>query len=203
MKRRLAPLATLFFILLVFVHQSYAVTVTQATPTVYKLTMQKFEVSSDKGTTWTTLQQKNQEIDIASVNAGQVAAGYVSDAAMAVGVYNRIRVTISATFTMQGFAYYTSQNTTYFTTASGISSIAGNVSNTSLMTNYGQLSITIPGQTQLSSTFDLSSTPIVIAQGKTQKVTVSFDVTSTLTLDDTSGLVNFYPSEPTVTQTIS
>lgn len=44
------------------------------TPTVYKVTVWKVEFSADGGTTFITLREADQEIDIASVNAGALAA---------------------------------------------------------------------------------------------------------------------------------
>ncbi len=203
MKNSLSLFVVFLALSFLFVVRSDAATVATATPAVYKVTVQKFEASTDGGTTWITIKQQNQEMDIASVTAGQVAAGYVSDIGIPVGTYNRIRVTVSATFKMQGFAYYSSDNRTYFTTASGDSSVAGNVSDTSQFTSYGELSITLPGQTQIQSEFNLSGSTMIVAKGITRKCTVSFDVANTLVLDDTSGVVDFYPAQPTVTQTIS
>lgn len=180
-----------------------AATVATATPAVYKVTLKKLELSTNGGSAWITIKEADQEMDIASVSGGQVAAGYVSNAAIPVGTYNRIRVTISATFKMHGFAYYNTENRTYFTTASGDSSVVGNVSNTAQFTGYAEQSITIPGQTQLQSEFDMSASPLIIKMGTTQKATINFDVTNTLLLDDTSGTVDFYPSQPVVTQTLS
>lgn len=192
-------LAQLFFI----TPTTFAATVVTATPAVYKVTLKKLEVSTNGGTTWITLKEADQEMDIASVTAGQVAAGYVSNAALPVGTYNRMRVTISATFKMQGFAYYNTNDRTYFTTAGGDSNVTGNVSDTSQFSGYAEQGITVPGQTQLQSEFDLSSTPMTITMGGTQKAKVSFDVTNTLLLDDTSGTIDFYPAQPVVTQSLS
>ena len=182
---------------------SLAATVATATPAVYKVTLKKLELSTNGGSTWITIKEADQEMDIASVNAGQVAAGYISNVSIPVGTYNRMRVTISATFKMQGFAYYNTNNKTYFTTASGDSNVDGNVSSIASFTGYAEQSITIPGQTQLQSEFNLSGSPMTIKMGAIQKATVSFDVTNTLVLDDTSGTVDFYPSQPVVTQTLS
>lgn len=203
MKNFLFLLAVFLTLSFLSAARSDAATVATATPVVYKVTVQKFEASTDGGTTWITIKQQNQEMDIASVTAGQVAAGYVSGIGIPIGTYNRIRVTVSATFKMQGFAYYASDNRTYFTTAGGDSSVAGNVSDTAQFTSYGELSITIPGQTQIQSEFNLSGSTMTIAKGINRKVTVNFDVANTLVLDDTSGTVDFYPAQPTVTQTIS
>ena len=73
-----------------------------ATPTVYKMTMKKVEASSNGGTSYITIGEGDQTINVASVSAGAKAADYIKAVSLPDGFYNRMRVTISNVFTLQG-----------------------------------------------------------------------------------------------------
>lgn len=145
------------------------------TPTIYKVTVKKVEFSSDGGTTFITLREADQEMDIASVNAGAAAANYASGLSLTPASYNRVRVTISCTIKLRGSVAFA--GTTYYTTsAGGTSTSAGNLA---------EGSFTIPASAgcsggTLTSTETLSFTVI---QDQPKTVNVDFNVTGAIRLD--------------------
>jgi hypothetical protein len=160
------------------------------TPTIYKVTVKKVEFSSDGGTTFVTLKEADQEMDIASVNAGALAANYASGATLPAATYNRIRVTISCTIKLRGNVSF--GGITYYTTSTGgTSAVAGNLA---------EGSYTVPAGAgcaggQLTST-DTVSFAVIEGQGKTMNV--SFDVTGSIRLDGAPGGATLSPNTVTV-----
>lgn len=74
----------------------------------YKMTVQQIQLMKSDGT-WVTIGQPNQEIDIASVNAGATAASLVSDDPVPPGQYVNFKLLISENMTFSGSdgAHYT------------------------------------------------------------------------------------------------
>lgn len=179
----------------------FAQKVTTGTPSIYKVTMIKFEMSQNNGTTWFTVADSQVQVDIASVNAGERVGSWVSGAAVPLGTYNRMRHTVSATFVMRGFVYYNTTNRTYFTTPNGSSSVAGNVTDTTLMANFGEQSIVLPADTPGVSGGQIvaeETDNLTIAAGTSFTERITFDVSNTLALYQEGANYNFYPEPPVV-----
>jgi len=69
---------------------------------IYQVTVTKVEFSQD-GSTYFTVFEGSQTIDIASVNAGAVAASLVSGASVPPGTYTRVRATHDPTMQLSGY----------------------------------------------------------------------------------------------------
>ena len=95
---------------------------------VYKVTITTIEISDDGGSTFTTIFSGSQEIDVAAVDAGAIAAGLVSGVDLADGTYNAIRATVADTIQVKG--YVNISGTTHYTDggtdAAAFSQAAGN-----------------------------------------------------------------------------
>ena len=160
----------------------------------YTVTITKVEASQDGGTTYTTLFSGSQDINIAAVDAGAVAAGLVSGAALDVGTYNTIRVTIGATLRVKGYAnnggstVYTSGGTdaSAFSTNAGVTDTPGS--------GYTVSTYTVPTANRTSVTNGLS---IVVQSGNSPTATVKFDTSGVLSAS--GGILT--PGAPTVTIT--
>ena len=160
----------------------------------YTVTITKVEVFKDGGTTYTTIFSGSQAINIASVNAGAVAAGLASGAALDVGTYDTVRVTIGATLLAKGYVN-NAGNTVYTnggTDGSG-SSTNGGVSDTP-GSGYAISTYTIPAANRTNTTGGLS---IVVQVGKSPTCTVKFDTSGVLSVVG-GGVV---PGAPVVTIT--
>lgn len=74
------------------------------TPDVYKVTINKFEISSNNGTTYTEIGSGGLIFNIAAANAGATVGTYFSSGSplSPSTTYNRMRVTISCTFQLRG-----------------------------------------------------------------------------------------------------
>ena len=162
----------------------------------YTVTVTKVETSQDGGTTFTTIFSGSQDINIASVSAGAVAAGLASGATLDVGTYNTIRVTIGSTLKAKGFV--NNAGNTVFTnggTDGSASSTNGGVTDTPGST-YAISTYTIPAANRTSTTSGLS---MVVQVGKSPAVTVKFDTSGVLSVIG-GGVV---PGAPAVTITAS
>jgi hypothetical protein len=159
---------------------------------IYTVTITLLEVSKDGGSTYTTVFSGAQAINIAAVDAGAVAAGLASGAALTPGTYDRVRVTLSDTLLFKGFV--NSGNATIFT--NGGANAAAFTTNTNAADS--------PGATYAVSTFTIPP------ENRTNVMTVSMSVqagtTSTCTVKfDTSGVLTSTPNllPPVVSATIS
>ncbi len=139
----------------------------------YTVTITKVEVSKDGGTTYTTIFSGSQDINIASVNAGAVAAGLANGVTVESGTYDRVRVTIGATLQVKGYVnngattIYT-DGTTFSTNVGGANTPGG---------NYAVSTFTIP----VASRVSVNTTSIDIQPGKSPTVDVTFDTSSVIT----------------------
>ncbi len=168
------------------------------TPNVYKVTMKKLEISQD-GSTWVTVADTENQVDIASVNAGSAVGSWIAHTDIPVGTYITMRPTVSATFVMRGFVYYSTTDKTYFTTPSGISSVNGNVTDTSLMSGYGEQSITVPASGCPSGEcVSTESQTFTVSKNVQVKKRIRFDVSGKLALYTEFGSYAFFPEPPTV-----
>jgi hypothetical protein len=91
-------------------------------PAVYKVTMNKLEMSTTGGATnVVTVVNTAQLFDIASTDAGAVVGSWFAGTSLPFGSYNWMRRTISGTFTLKGFVtlggndYYTSSGDAFGT----------------------------------------------------------------------------------------
>jgi len=162
----------------------------------YTVTITKVETSQDGGTTYQTIFSGSQDINIASVSAGAVAAGLASGAALDVGTYNTVRVTIGDTLRAKG--YVNNAGNTVFTnggTDGSASSTNGGVLNTP-GSAYAISTYTIPAANRTNTTSGLS---MVVQVGKSPAVTVKFDTSGVLSVIG-GGVV---PGAPLVTITSS
>jgi len=82
-------------------------------PDVYQMTINKFEMSSDNGSTYTEIGSGGLTFNIASVNAGAQVGTYFSSSASPLSpstTYNRMRVTVSCTFSIRGCVSFGGQD---------------------------------------------------------------------------------------------
>lgn len=160
----------------------------------YTVTVTKVEASKDGGTTYTTIFEGSQAINIASVNAGAVAAGLASGVTLDVGTYNVVRVTIGDTLVAKG--YVNDGGHTYYTDNSADGSGRNdNVLNTP-GGDYTTSSYTIPQANRTNTTTGLS---IQVQAGVSPTVRVSFDTSGVLSV--TGGAI--VPGAPAVSITSS
>ncbi len=80
-------------------------------PDVYQVTINKFEMSSNNGSTYTEIGSGGLTFNIASVSAGaQVGTYFSSGSTLSPSTtYNRMRVTVGCTFAIQGCVTYLGQ----------------------------------------------------------------------------------------------
>lgn len=100
MKRRIflqvAALSVLFLALL-FPCPSYA-----GDATVYKITIKEIKLLKSDGVTWVTIASPNQEVDVASVNAGATAGSFLAGIKIPEGDYINFEVVVSETMKYAG-----------------------------------------------------------------------------------------------------
>ncbi|MDP8230024.1 MAG: hypothetical protein P9L93_02855 [Candidatus Gorgyraea atricola] len=174
------------------------------TPLVYKVTLERFRISTDTGATWTTVREADIEFDIASSSAG-AAVGNFFAGSFQPGTYDTIEHTSSSTFNMQGYIIDAVGTDDYYTSTTGAN---GTASTTSFDVNsppsdYGEASIIIYSYNAGDSLPAVEETvSIAIIKGATQKINIDFDVTNTLALYDVGGgSYQLMPAPPTVTIT--
>ena len=153
----------------------------------YTVTITKDEVSKDSGTTYATIFSGSQDINIASVNAGAVAAGLANGVTIDSGTYDRVRVTIGASLLVKG--YVNNGATTIYTDGSTFSTNTGAADTPG--GTYAISTFTIPADSRVN----VNTTSIDIQPGKSPTVGVTFDTSGVIT--QTGG----FPSigAPTVT----
>ncbi len=161
----------------------------------YTVTVTQIEMSSDGGSTYTTVFSGSQAINIASVSAGATAAGLVKAADLATGTYTRLRVTIGANLLLKGYVNNGSQ--TIFTN--------GGTGSDGFSTNTNAADT--PGGTYATSTFTVPADNRINTM--TVSIPVSRDVSATAVVKfDVSGVITQaggIPSvgAPVVTVTVS
>ena len=158
---------------------------------IYTVTVTKVEVSSDGGGTFTTIFDGSKAINIAAADAGAVAAGLASGAAVAPGTYNRVRTTIGATLLLKG---YVNNGATTIYTNGGTDTGAFTTNNSAADApggTYTTSTFTIPNRT---STMTVS---IVVPSSGNATVRISFDTSGVIT--QSSGIPSV--GAPTITVT--
>lgn len=203
---------SLFIVFISFVVIFYPLFFVQAatttgTPDVYTQTINKVEVYNSTTGSWFTLGEGDMSFDMASADAGARVGAYVSGATLSIGYYNQIRVTISRTMQIQGNigAAYTSTSTT--TVGTGGQAVQVGTAPAQLGTVIAPTDSLPSGMTVSGDYFvfteSLGAAAFDITYGSApKKMTVTFDVTDTLVLEDTPNPDIFYCGPPTVTQTI-
>lgn len=163
----------------------------------YTVTVTKIEMSRDGGTTFATVFSGSTAINIASVNAGAIAAGLVSGVALAPGTYTVVRTTIGSTLQIKGYlnisgsTWYTNggSDANGFTVNSGVVSTPG--------ASYAISTFTIPASNLTSSQTGLSM--VVTSGGAAPTARVAFDTSGVIT--NSGGTPTIGP--PSVTMTSS
>lgn len=178
----------------------------------YTVTIKKMEISQD-GTTWVTLGESEQSFNIASKSAGASIGSYISNFSIPVGTYNYLKVTLSRTITIKGRSGNQGGNYYYTTTSAGQANgfyKAGSVAASSWPPNdYEDVSFQVPDNAQggagetlaisgddMIVTKDLSSTPIVIAEGQTKSMIISFNTKEMIGFEAVGSDYIFYPMAP-------
>jgi len=187
------------FIIIEFTN-SKAWAIVRGTPTVYRVTVRKIEISKDGGVTWVTLGSGDMTFNIASVNAGAVVGNYISNTNVEAGTYNKMRATVSRTFTVRGNILQdagANAGNRLYTNPNGATLVAA---------NEGEQSVTCP-TTDLPSGISLSPSGdfyctqdinLTFSASSPNTVTINFNVANVLELypDD-----SFFPQPPGVTET--
>ncbi len=144
----------------------------------YTVTVTKIEMSQDGGSTYFTVFEGSQTINIAAANAGAVAAGLVSGTGVPPGTYNQIRTTLGDTLSIKG--YVNNGATTFYTNNDadgfGLNLAAANTPGG----DYTTSNIAIPPANR-SSTLSVSLSVAGGASAKTVKIT--FDTSGTLVVN--------------------
>lgn len=164
--------------------------VATGSPTVFKITMKKFEVSSDGGASYTTVKAGDVEIDLAAADAGSLVGRFAREANIAAGDYNKGRVTVSCTMKLKGSL--THEGTTYYTTAAGGTSTDA--------ADLAEGTITAPDQPPCSGGIiqEEEDMSLSLVAGVETTVTVSVDVTGALALYQFGPFLQLGPAAPTV-----
>ena len=162
----------------------------------YTVTITKVEVSKDSGTTYTTIFEGSQAINIAAANAGAVAAGLANGVTLEAGVYDRVRVTLAATMQVKGFVN-SGANTLYTDgdTEDGMgASTSSNPGTSSPGASYAASTYTIPEPSRTN----IKTASITVEASKPTIVDIAFDTSGTLSETNPNAIS---PSAPTVTIT--
>ena len=91
------------FISLFWVFPVFAVDDT-GTPTSFKITVLKLEMSTDGGTTWIVVfdDSTGTELDLAAVSANTTVGNFVNNTIIPNGTYNAVRITMNQIFKITG-----------------------------------------------------------------------------------------------------
>ncbi len=169
------------------------------TPSVYKVTVKKFRISSDGGTTWATIKDESVEFDIASADVG-AAVGSFFAGTFQPGTYNMIEHTPGATFKIKGYIIDGVSTTDYYTSTTAAN---GTASTTSFdpdnpPSDYGEATITAYGYSEGDSLpAETQAVDIVIKKGANQKINIDFEVSNTLALYNTGpSTYQLMPAQP-------
>ena len=138
----------------------------------YTVTITKLEVSKDSGATFITVFSGSQAINIAAADAGAVAAGLVSGAAMETGTYDRVRVTLASDLLVKGFRN-TGGGTTDYTNGTSFNTVAGNDPGG----DYAVSTLTVPEENRVQTFTGYS---IVVQPGGSSQVTITFNTTGVI-----------------------
>ncbi len=143
----------------------------------YTVTVTKVETTKD-GTSFTTLFEGSQDINIAAANAGAVAASLASGVSLAPGTYTQVRVTIGGTLRLKG--YVNNGATTIFTNG-GADTAAFSTNSSAADTPGGTYAISSFAIPAANRTNTQSVTIIVPAGGSPPTARISFDTSGVIT----------------------
>lgn len=208
---KVIPKSSILFLITLFLTCEIAMAVTATVnPSPYTIIMKKVRLRNSVTLGWVTAGEGDLSVDIASVNAGELAAGYVSGNEIPEGTYDQIEVTldrdmaVKASYTDSGNIFAGGAGTIYYTTSTA--GINGSIQASSIAANYAEGSCKVPSTLAevdvaadtYTKTYNLPST-ITVAKGSTQRVRVKFDVTGATTFEQTgAGTAVAYPTEPSV-----
>lgn len=189
LRKQLINLSVLV-LLFSFVGKSFANNGDTGAATVYKVTIEKFEMYN--GTSWVTVSSGDSTtIDIASVNAGSVAGTFFAGLTVPDGSYTQVRVTIANSFTVSGSVG--SDGTPIYTTAT----LAGGACVSSATAgDQAQCTVTVPGGLPAPTPDVLPSTLTIAGGVPSHKIRVNFNVSNAV--QETAGAA-IIPASPTVT----
>lgn len=143
----------------------------------YTVTITRIEISQDGGATYFPIFSGSQAVNIASANAGAVAAGLVSGEGVPHGTYNTLRVTLAETLQMKGFVnnggttFYTNNDADGFGLNAGAADTPG--------ADYATSSFTIPANNRVQL---FSVTFTCQGGGVASRVRVSFNAGGVLSI---------------------
>lgn len=189
-KRMRIRYLTLILVSLAFIFMFTSAVFAHGPATVYKVTLTKFELSSDGGANYITVFEGTSAVlDIASAADTSTSVGnFMSGLSVPDGTYNHYRVTPSATFTISG------HDGTSYTTAH--TEGAGGSTPTTDSTLEAECTVTIPGG--VAAEHDALPTPITVKDGVSDhRVRVKFDTSLAIEENGTDHLL--YPAQPVVT----
>jgi len=81
----------------------------------FTVDMTKIEISSDSGTTYTTIFEGNTSVNIASADAGAAISSLIQDVTLKNGLYDCVRATVGDTLLMRGYVNDPDAVTTLYT----------------------------------------------------------------------------------------
>jgi hypothetical protein len=166
----------------------------------YTVTVTKVEMSKDGGTTYTTVFQGSQAINIASANAGAVAASLVSGVTLEPGVYNTVRTTLDGTMQFRGYVNNDNGTDTLYTDGGTETGSGESTSNNAGALNtpgsgYAASTYTIPVANRVGTDTGLS---LVVEAGRSMVVDIAFDTAGTASESAPNVII---PGAPTITIT--
>ena len=162
----------------------------------FTVTVTLVEISKDGGATYTTLFSGSKEINIASANAGAVAAGLASGVALTPGTHNRVRVTIGSTLQIKGFVNNGAGTGTLYTNndADGFDLNASAINTPG--SDYAISTLAIPAENRVDT---VTVSIVVPAEGSPPTVRINFDTQGVLSASGNNPSIN----DPAVTVTQS
>jgi len=181
-------------------------------PNPYTIIMKKVRLRDSTTQEWVTVGEGDLSINIASVNAGELAAGYVDASAVPEGTYDKIEVTLSRDMTIKASYADTVDYVGGGTTAIYYTTSALNNDNSLLTStnsnNYTEGTSKVPEDTigvdvtanTYTKEYDVPSPGTITAsKGSTRRIRIKFDVTGAALFQRTNpGVAAAYPKEPSV-----
>lgn len=110
-----AILFVFVFILSCSLAFAYISGTTQNSISKYEVTVTKVEFSKDGGSSWHTVFEGSETMDIASVDFDAKVKTFVSGFSLEEGTYTKCRLTVSGTFVINGSVIYSDGETIYYT----------------------------------------------------------------------------------------
>lgn len=163
---------------------------------VYKVTMNKFELDNGNGTTpVTAFDGTSATLDIASVSDTSTSVGnFMSGLVVPDGSYSRVKPTPSGTFTVAGSVTYPLGGTTYYTT-----STTGSGGGCLTSTTGPAQECTVTVNVGVQSWQNLPATIIITDGTPNYRARVKFNTSNSLGLYNAGGHYEFFPEQPQTT----